>query len=236
MQVRMEDPCEADRDRREHDEPRDLVSREPRHVVMHRVDRAEQLRGELALADPPLPAERREDDVERADERPDDVVRGDLSRCRSVDRAAVLVRDRLPHDEIDHRLGDHPDRVHVRRGAVLELRLDLRPHPRDVEVEIGPERRLLNAHDAKTCSITSSIGGSSTVRSCTSFSASRRAVAADVSLRGTCIRSVSPSASTASIVLYAPKRSASASSCPSNRMFPWWMTMTRLHSASTSAM
>ena len=53
----------ADRDRQVQDEPRDLLAGERREVVVDRVQRPQQLAGELALADPPLPAERREDDV-----------------------------------------------------------------------------------------------------------------------------------------------------------------------------
>ena len=72
----------------------------------------------MPLPDALFPPVRREDDVHVADERPDDVVRGELPRRDSLHRAAVRVRDRRPDDEIDHRLGDHPDQVHVlsRRG------------------------------------------------------------------------------------------------------------------------
>jgi hypothetical protein len=47
----------------------------------------------------------------------------------------VRVGDGRPHDEVDHRLGDHPDQVHVGRDAVLELRLDVRAHRGQIEVD-----------------------------------------------------------------------------------------------------
>ena len=180
VERRMEREREADRDRQVHEHPEELLAAEEAEVVVDRVQRAQEHRRHLALADPLLPAVRREHDVHRPDERPDDVVRRERVRREAVDAAAVRARDRRPDDEVDRRLGDHPERVHVGRGAVLELRLELNARHRRVEVEHRAKPRLLpprreRAHVAsvaKTCSITSSIGGSSTVRSATSCSAS----------------------------------------------------------------
>ena len=195
MKVGLEDQRQADRDRQPERDDDELPAGEVGEVVVEDVHRPEQLAGEFALADPPLPERRAEDDVHVPDERPDDVVRRELADGDSVDRAAMLVRDRRPDDEVDHRLGDHPDHVEVLRDAVLQLRGDRRPHRRHVEVEERPPAALLgqargvDAHRARDCaktsSITSSIGGSSIVRSSTSCSASRRAATRDVSAFGT---------------------------------------------------
>src|SRR5437870_7468358 len=163
-------------------------------------------------------------------------------------------------DEVDHRLGDHPEHVEVLRDAVLKLSRDRRAHRRQVEVEDRAHaRRLrklqLGAHSglscAKTSSITSSIGGSSIVRSATSYSLKVRAAMRGVSGLGTRNVTRSPSrlttspipsrrsapfCSATSIVLYAAKRCESAARSPSNRIRPWWMTITRRQRATTSAM
>ena len=49
-------------------------------------------------------------------------------------------------------------------------------------------------------------------------------------------RSGAPSSSVTLMVLVAANWSARAASAPSNRIRPWWITITRLHSAWTSAM
>ena len=108
---------------------------------MDRVDRAQQEARELALADPELPAERREHHVHVPDERPDDVVGGELARRDPRDRPALLVRDRRPHDEVDDRLGDHPDHVEVVGDPVLELLRDRDPHRGRVEIDPGARGR-----------------------------------------------------------------------------------------------
>ena len=143
---------------------------------MERVQRPQQLAGQFALADPPFPEGRAEDDVHVPDEGPDDVIRGELAGRDPVDRTAARTRDRRPDDQVDHGLGDHPEHVEVVRRPVLELDGDRRTRCREVELGKGADAILLlqghGAHSAdslaKTSSITSSIGGSSTVRSCTS--------------------------------------------------------------------
>src|SRR5262249_57900773 len=165
--------------------------------------RLEQVAGEPSFADAPLPERRAEDNVHVADERPDDVVRRKLAARDPVDRAAVLVGDRRPHDEVDNGLGDHSEHVEVVRDAVLQLRRDRRAHRRHVEVvERAPAARLgqtddVDAHSAagwaNTDSITSSIGGSSIVRSSTSWSGSSPPATADASASGTRSDTRSPS-------------------------------------------
>ena len=49
-------------------------------------------------------------------------------------------------------------------------------------------------------------------------------------------RSGAPSSRVTPIVLVAANWSARVARAPSNRIRPWWMTITRLHSAWTSAM
>ena len=203
VEGRVEEQREHNRDGQVEQHPRHLVAREASDVVMDRVHRPQELAGELALANAPLPAERREDEVHVANERPDDVIRGDLSGRQPADRAAGVLGDRRPDDEVDDGLGDHAQQVHVRRGAVLELRRHLRAHRRQVEVDERAGTPFLRqrggrgAHSAASClktsSMTSSIGGSSTLRSSTSCSASRRAVTRAVSALGTRSVTTSPS-------------------------------------------
>ena len=135
MEVRLEHERQADRDRHPQAHDHELPAGEVGEVEVKDVHRPEELPGELALANAPLPERRSEDDVHVANERPDDVVRRELPGGDSVDRPAVLVRDRRPHHQLDHRLGDHPQHVEVVRDAVLQLFRDSRPHGRYVEVE-----------------------------------------------------------------------------------------------------
>ena len=199
----MEHRREPDGDRDPQADDDELPAREVREVVMEDVHRLDQVPGQAALADPVLPERRAEDDVHVADERPDDVVGRELARGDAVHGAALLTCDRRPDDEVHDRLGDHAEHVEVVRDAVLQLPDDRRPHRRHVEVEQrAPAARLgqsrgVDAHAeagrANTDSITSSIGGSSIVRSSTSWSARSRAATREVSSFGTRRETRSPS-------------------------------------------
>src|SRR5712692_88073 len=145
------------------------------------MQRAKQLSGDLAFPDPPFPAVRREHDVHVPDQRPHDVVGGEVARGQAVHGATMLPGDGRPNNEVDHRLGDHPDHVEVLRYPVLELLGDGEANGRQVEgnqrtraADFGGSRggsSLVGAHStgpwANTRSMTSSIGGSSMVRSIT---------------------------------------------------------------------
>ena len=131
--VGLEDQRQERRDRQPQDDHDDLPAGEEGEVRVDRVDRVggaspTARRSRIAL----LPAARREDDVHVPDERPDDVVGGELARREAADLAALLARDRRPDDEVDHRLRDHPDHVEVVRDAVLDLARDRDPHLRQV--------------------------------------------------------------------------------------------------------
>src|SRR4029079_9824091 len=256
VEIRVGDGGEADRDRDPQRNDDELPAGEERKVVVKDVQRPKQVAGETAFADAELPERCAEDDVHVPDEGPDDVVRRELAGGDPVHGAAVLPGDRRPDDEIDHRRGDHPEHVEVLGDAVLKLRDDRGSHHRPVEVDERAESSLLRkrcvhgAHCvcAKTSSITSSIGGSSIVRSSTSWSDSRRPATREVSSLGTLSVARSPSrwitspypwivarasCRTTPIVLYAANSFPRLESAPSNRILPWWMTITRLHSAST---
>ena len=119
---------EPDRERDpEHDDD-DLPAGEEGDVVVQRQHRPQQVLVELALADPLLPEGRSEDDVHVPDERPDDVVRGEVPGREPLHRAALLVRDRRPDDEVDDGLRDHPEHPEVVGRAVLELLLHGEAH------------------------------------------------------------------------------------------------------------
>ena len=142
VERRVEDEPEHGRDRQPEDDHDDLPAGEAADVVVQRMaSAAASCRRQLPLADPPLPPVGREDDVHVPDERPDDVVRGELAGRDAADRAALLVGDRRPHDEVDHRLGDHPDHVDVVGDAVLELLGDHRPAAREVEGDVARAMR-----------------------------------------------------------------------------------------------
>ena len=245
-------------------------SRRSTQVVVHGMHRAEQLAGELALADPLLPAVRGEDDVHVPDQRPDDVVGGEVTRREAGDRAALLrarSSTRPPGRSPARRScrscrGSSPPGTGTagrRPRIVRQVQVDASTGParprrrhaaaRCIRHGVAPRPGLL----AKTCSITSSIGGSSMVRSVTACSASSRAATAARRPCGT--RSVTRSPSRPDhlavprqvgvdrarqvdpdrLVRGEPRRTARDRS-PSKRIRPWWMTITRLHSACTSAM
>ena len=96
---------------------------------------AEQRRGQLALADPPLPAVRREHDVHVPDQRPDDVVGGELAGRDPLPTGRPAARR-----SSSRRRGRRPARRPSRscrstspRGT--GTRLDLRAAAREVEVD-----------------------------------------------------------------------------------------------------
>ncbi|GIU96130.1 MAG: hypothetical protein KatS3mg012_2587 [Gaiellaceae bacterium] len=132
------------------------------------------------------------------------IVRGEYRE--PLHRAALLLRGRRPDDEVDDRLGDHPEHVHVVGGAVLELLLHREAHRGEVEPDERADAPRLRKGGAlvddrhrgrscaKTSSMTSSIGGSSMVRSRTDWSARSCAATRGVSAFGT--RSVTQSPST----------------------------------------
>src|SRR5262245_56602809 len=196
-QRRIEEERERDREGNPQHDHDDLPAGEVGDVVVERKNGPQQVAVQLALADAVLPERRAEDDVHVPDEGPDDLVGREVARAQAVHRAALLIRDRRPDDEVDHRLGDHAEHVEVVRGPVLELLRDGRPRGRHIEVDHRPETsRLLLGSDlrydghsgrswAKTSSITSSMGGSSTFRSSTCSSVSNRAVTLEVSAFGT---------------------------------------------------
>src|SRR5204862_782439 len=84
-------------------------------VVVEDVHRLQQVAREASFADAVLPERRAEDDVHVPDERPDDVVRGELAGRDPVYGSALVLCDRRPHDEVDDRLGDHAEHVEVVR-------------------------------------------------------------------------------------------------------------------------
>ncbi len=216
---------------------------------MDRVQRAQQHGRELTLADPALPAERREHDVHQSGRASTRCSTPRTARGVMPPHAAAVLSSRSSTRRRGRSLARRPSRACTctwRPGtgtASGSVRGSSWRRSRTSTASHDSWRRLVRcvAHGApvaKTCSITSSIGGSSTVRSCTSCSASssrRRA-------RG--LRASAPAARRARRPRAPPrssctraKRSAERSqAAPSNRIRPWWMTITRLQSASTSAM
>src|SRR5687767_3377178 len=197
------------------------------------------------------------------DEHRGDEIRGEVSRVEAPHHAALRPRYRAPDYEVDSRLEDHANEPDHKRDAVLHLHRERELEPGLVRLEQCPHTRTGSrsvpsagapagwALPVKTCSITSSIGGSSTVRSAIGTLASRRSVTRAVSLFSTRSvirpssalttspkrdRSAVPSASSTTIVLCGEKRFTSSLNSPSKSSWPWWMTITRLHSASTSSM
>ena len=189
-------------DRQPQDDHDDLPAGEVAEVPVDRVDGPEQHAprsspSRIAL----LPAVRREHDVHVPDERPDDVVRGELAGREPVDRAALLVarsssrrRGRSPA-----RRSSRSCRSSSRRGtgtaprsrSASVVRVEVDPGAR-LGARSGGTRIVVTARvrdrlgrraslgfaaaaasrcdavaSANTCSMTSSIGGSSIVRSAT---------------------------------------------------------------------
>src|SRR5262249_20080693 len=152
-------------------------------------------------------------------ERPNDVVRGDAALVVAIDDATLGGGDGAPDRQQDYRLeqeSQQPDHVaqavlhlplhrdagvstgDVREGSQARDRRDVRFRRRGLSARSGTRRR--HAHCAastasaawNTISMTSSMGGSSTVRSCTSYSASSSAVTRAVSDFGTRTRTAPP--------------------------------------------
>ena len=177
---------------------------------MDRVHRPQQHPGQLALLDPVLPRVRREHDVHVPDQRPDDVVRRELPGRDAADGPAVGVR-RPTTRPPGRRPARRPSRAcrrswpsgtgtgSARRPSSPRVEPEAVPMvtgraahsaPRAVSGRTSPQP--CDAHSpgahrrapaAKTCSITSSTGGSSMVRSVTPCSdSSRPATAAERSL------------------------------------------------------
>ena len=115
------------------------------------------------------------------DHHDDDIVGGEIAHAEAADAAALGLRHHDPHRQVDHRLHHPADQPDHHRRPVLELfgQGGLAQGPVDI-------RQALHATSwAKTCSITASIGGSSTVRSSTGRSLSKRPVTRAVSALGT---------------------------------------------------
>src|SRR6185503_6851211 len=181
-----------------------------------------------------------------------DVVRGEVARRVAADAAALRVRHSCPGGKEDHWPDDREEHPEHGLDPVLRGGLDLR----DEQLAIDPDHAVASASgrsEVKTLSMTSSIGGSSTLMSASWSPSSRtsRAVRSPACVRGTWIVAVlsvlettSPNAarsptsprSVTVMRLYGAIRSARSASAPSYRSTPWWMTMTRRQSATTSSM
>src|SRR5690606_36682810 len=94
------------------------------------------------------------------------VIRGEVPRAVAADRLAARFRHLAPVQEKDHGLEDQPEQPFHARSAVLDVLEQAASKERRVELEVALHGRAA----LKTLSITSSIGGSSTVRSATSSS------------------------------------------------------------------
>src|SRR6266850_472544 len=176
-----------------------------------------------------------------------DVVRGEVRRGVAADAAALCVRHGGPSGEEDDRTDDREQHPQHGLDAVLRRGLDLRHE----QLPVDPDHAVASASgrsDENTLSMTSSIGGSSTLMSASWSPSSRtsRAVRSPACVRGTWIvatfslldttspnveRSPTVPRSVTVMRLYGAIRSARSASAPSYRRTPWWMTITRRQSA-----
>ena len=128
------------------------------------------------------------------DQHEDDVIGSQSGLVELAHLPAPRVSHRQPHDEKDDRLQDKTDEPDDEGGAVLQHLGSPCAKQHGVNVRESPHA----VSWANTCSITSSMGGSSTVRSTTGRSVRMRPVTAAVSPFGTSSVTRAPSLSTTS--------------------------------------
>src|SRR5688572_16429806 len=220
--------------------------------VVQRMKGTQELRRETTLPDLEFELERVPGNAEVVHERQRDVVRGEVAGGVAADAASLSRGDRRPRREEDDRPDDREQHPEQRLDAVLRRSLDLR----DEQLAIDPDHAVASASgrsSENTLSMTSSIGGSSTLMSASwsPSSRTRRAVRSPACARGTWIvatlsllDTTSPNAARSPtsprnvtvMRLYGAIRSARSASAPSYRSTPRWITMTRRQSATTSSM
>src|SRR5207245_9971389 len=139
--------------------------------------------GKIPVRETPLPAVRGEHDVDIAYQRPDNVIGSKTSRCITTNGSPLSTCNRRPYHQVNDWFGDHADHIKVLSNTILEPTQDRRLHCLQVKVE--HVFHVITCSCVKTCSITSSMGGSSIVRSVMEHSLSRRDVMRAASVLGT---------------------------------------------------
>src|SRR3981081_1691709 len=164
MPLDVESSSDNGADDQERNERRRLAAAVIGHRGVKRRQRAQELRRQAALSDLELELERVPRRRQMPDDRQRDVIPGEVGRRVAADAAALRVRDGGPGREEDHGADDREEHPQHGLDAVLGRGLDLR----DEQLAVDPDHAVASASgrsDAKTLSMTSSIGGSSTLMS-----------------------------------------------------------------------